>query len=59
MIVVPKPSMKAAAAKAVVAAGVLSDANGKRKRAGDSLVGPESDKRVRVSPPDGDVITLD
>ena len=58
MIVEPKPSRKPAAAQAVTA-GVLSDASGKRKRTANAALGPESDKRAKVSQPPADVITLD
>lgn len=59
MIVEPKRVQKPVTAKAV-SAGVLSDANGKRKRAADDPVGPETDKRIKKAQlDDGDVITLD
>jgi len=59
MIVEPKHVKKAVTAKAV-SAGVLSDANGKRKRAADGPVGPETDKRLKKAQlDDADVITLD
>ena len=57
MIVEPKHVKKAVTAKDV-SAGVLSDSNGKRKRAADDSGGP--DKRIKkAQTDDGDVITLD
>ena len=57
MIVEPKHVRKAFTAKAV-SAGMLSDANGKRKRAADDSWGP--DKRIKKAQTDvDDVITLD
>ena len=57
MIVEPKNVKKAVTAKAV-SAGVLSDANGKRKRVAADSGGP--DKRIKKAQTDGDdVITLD
>ena len=57
MIVEPKNVKKAVTPEAV-SAGVLSDANGKRKRAADDSGVP--DKRIKKAQTNGDdVITLD
>ena len=58
MIVEPRHVKKAVAAKAV-SAGVLSDANGKRKRAADDSGGPDKRVKKAQTDDDGDVITLD
>lgn len=58
MIVEPKHVKKAVTAKAV-SAGVLSDANGKRKRAADDSGGPDKRIKKAETDDDGDAITLD
>lgn len=54
MIVEPK-----AGKKLQTSAGVLSDANGKRKRSADTTLGTDTDKKLKLSKPNDDVIMLD
>ncbi|KAL3140467.1 hypothetical protein ABBQ38_004726 [Trebouxia sp. C0009 RCD-2024] len=54
MIVEPKTSKKSDSS-----AGVFSSANGKRKRSAETSLGADTDKKLKLSKPDGDVIMLD
>lgn len=59
MIVEPKKKKQKNVSDTAVTAGVLSDANGKRKRGLDEPTGNETDKRAKLSQPASNVITLD
>lgn len=54
MIVEPKTSKKSD-----TSAGVFSSANGKRKRSADTSLGADTDKKLKLSKPNDDVIMLD
>ena len=59
MIVEPKKKKQKRVSDTAVTAGILSDANGKRKRGLDEPTGNENDKRAKLSQPASNVITLD
>ena len=59
MIVEPAATKKKDAT-VPTSARLLSDANGKRKRTADTSLGPDTDKKLRLSKrEDADVIMLD
>ena len=57
-IVEPKASRKVSAG-VPASAGVLSDANGKRKRTADTSLGSDTEKKLKLSKANDDVIMLD
>ena len=58
MIMEPKASKKVAS-RGPASAGVLSDANGKRKRTSDTSLAPDTEKKLKLSKATDDVIMLD
>ena len=59
VIVEPRPRKKKQIAGTTVSAGVLSDANGKRKRSANEIDGSGHEKRAKLSEPIADVIDLE